>query len=382
MTIQRKVGIKVILLITLALLALQLPEMGLTKAYAADKSITGLGTGSIRNPVNGNTDGLTAWTGSYVYYGKYDGKPVKYRVLDKASMDFGGNTMLLDCDNTLYTSVFEESGRGSWERSSIKSGLNAEQFLTKEGVFTSAEKAAIAESKKANKKELDGSGGSELVYKALTGEQIFLLDSVEATRLSYGYTDWGNGHNNYVQKAATRKKDGVDKKWWLRSPLDGYVNVGGYVQTGGEILTVSFNGSIGVSPAFNVNLSSILFSSELPSESGSYKLTLKDNNLSIKKDGNITRNGKTITIPYSASGTYNRVSVLMTDKAYNDSGAAVKYYGKLNSSKQFILPNGYNTNWKVYILAEQVNGAFETDYASIPVEIRITAEPVKEKQTE
>ena len=98
MTIQRKVGIKVILLITLALLALQLPGMGLTKAYAADKSITGLGTGSIQNPVNGNTDGLTAWTGSYVYYGKYIGKPVKYRVLTTRSSDFGGNSMLLDCN--------------------------------------------------------------------------------------------------------------------------------------------------------------------------------------------------------------------------------------------------------------------------------------------
>ena len=67
MTIQRKVGIRIVLLIALALLALHLPGMGLTKAYAADKSITGLGTGSIQDPVNGNTDGLAGWTGSYVY---------------------------------------------------------------------------------------------------------------------------------------------------------------------------------------------------------------------------------------------------------------------------------------------------------------------------
>ena len=65
-------------------------------AYAdSDKTITGLCTGAIGNP----TSGAGGW--SYVYYGRYGGSAMKYRVLDKASNDFGGNTMLLDCDSTI-----------------------------------------------------------------------------------------------------------------------------------------------------------------------------------------------------------------------------------------------------------------------------------------
>ena len=39
----------------------------------------------------------------YVYYGSYNGKPVKYRVLDKDSLDYGveGGSMLLDCDTVV-----------------------------------------------------------------------------------------------------------------------------------------------------------------------------------------------------------------------------------------------------------------------------------------
>lgn len=64
----------------------------ISTVYAAevsyDTSNIGLGTGAIHNPVAPSNDG-SLWTGSYVYYGKYDGtNPTKYRVLDKASTDF------------------------------------------------------------------------------------------------------------------------------------------------------------------------------------------------------------------------------------------------------------------------------------------------------
>ena len=52
-------------------------------AKAEGKTITGLGTGTIGNPT-----GNGQWY--YVYYGKYNNNPVKYRVLSIKTTDFGG----------------------------------------------------------------------------------------------------------------------------------------------------------------------------------------------------------------------------------------------------------------------------------------------------
>ena len=114
----------------------------------ADKTITGLGTRVISNPVNGNTQDLTSWKGSYVYYGKYNGSPVKYRVLDKASTAFGGNTMLLDCDSTLFLAAFDTADLNKWEDSSLRKDLNEAGFYFKEGVFSAVEREAVAASTK------------------------------------------------------------------------------------------------------------------------------------------------------------------------------------------------------------------------------------------
>ncbi len=131
----------------------------MTPVYAdpvpAEKTITGLGTGAIGNPVPPE-DKDTPWTGSYVYYGKYDGiNPTKYRVLDKATTKFGGNTLFLDCDSTLYTAKFDSDGAfnaeghdpNEWAYSDVKKGLSGNAFLEKDGCFTGLEIKAIAESR-------------------------------------------------------------------------------------------------------------------------------------------------------------------------------------------------------------------------------------------
>lgn len=70
------------------------------QAAGGDKTIAGLGTGIIANPT-APTVSTDTWKGSYVYFGTYDGNPVKYRVLDNNTSVFGGTTMLLDCDSIL-----------------------------------------------------------------------------------------------------------------------------------------------------------------------------------------------------------------------------------------------------------------------------------------
>ena len=85
----------------------QAEELGVAKTPTTTKTIAGLGTSVIVDPTAPAND-TDAWKGSYVYYGNYNGSPVKYRVLDASTTKFGGTTMLLDCDSILYAQMFDE----------------------------------------------------------------------------------------------------------------------------------------------------------------------------------------------------------------------------------------------------------------------------------
>ena len=181
-----------------------------------------LGTSKIANPSSSGG----GW--SYVYFGTYDAdgsgdayqaKPVKYRVLDNETTvfskededDIKAKTMLLDCDSVLWAkSQFNSANNNDWATSSTKRFLNSEEdesakpsynysstgFLTTS--FSKTEQYAIAASTKENAYEgdpknsnndKDGDGDSNLEWKPLTGEKIFLLDAKEATNTSYGYSN-------------------------------------------------------------------------------------------------------------------------------------------------------------------------------------------------
>ena len=77
--------------------------------------------------------------------------------------------------------------------------------------------------------------------------------------------------------------------------------------------------------------------------------------------------------------------MFILDREYtpgNTNGAAILFYSALDSSSgsggTFLLPddcplNGWGTDYHVYLLAENVGGALETDYASIPVPVNAPA---------
>ena len=370
--------------------------LNLDKKYSA--GITGLGTGAITNPTapSKTTD---AWTGNYVYYGKYDGtNPTKYRVLDKASNDFGvtGKSLLLDCDSMLYESSFGSTN--VWANSDVKAGLNGISFLDKAGNFTDVEKGAIAESSKQKAVSDDGPGATNQRFTVLSGEKIFLLDAKEATRTSYGYSETANN-------AANRKKSGSGDIWWLRSPYDSgygdpYSHAGRVDSTAGIVHCAPVSGEAvtpGVSPALNVSLSSVIFSSLVSGTSGSagaaYKLTITDPALTIAAGA---VQDETDTDKYhisyaitdaSATATPTQVSVVVTDGTWSTDGGwsdATKFqYTKLDMDSfaltgtgTFTLDSSFTGTWgsdyHVYVLAEDVNGEKETDYASAPVEITIS----------
>lgn len=358
------------------------------ESTGTEKTIAGLGTGIIANPT-APTSTSDVWTGSYVYFGTYSGSPVKYRVLDSNTTVFGGTTMLLDCDSILWTGsdpggVFSSGNINEWAHSDIRRYLN-ETFLTNN--FSTTEQNAIAKSTKSAADSSDGDGWSDLNYVELNNDKIFLLDAKEATNESYGYsyTDWGA--TNRVKKIG-----GNPAFWWLRSTHLNSAHEVGAVYTNGSLSqsAAEFDG-IGVSPALNVKLSSVLFASVSSGTAGEvgaeYKLTLLDENMTIVGNGEVTRTGDTVTIPYAMSGSNSanatQVSVLLLDKEYtegNTNDAEVLYYGALDTSVNnsstgtFTLPSDLSDkvcerDYYAYIIAEDVNGTYETDYASEPVEI-------------
>lgn len=406
-------------------------ETGETTETTTAKTIAGLGTGMIADPTAPSAD-TDAWKGSYVYFGNYDAdgdgtaEPTKYRVLDANTTRFSeadddGNqaeTMLLDSDKILYDQKFDNDGKANegytkandWAGSDVKNSLNGTDFLNKDGVFTTAEKSAIAQSTIAahaliaeNEEEANAEGavgiagwtkGAFANYVPLTGEKVFLLDAEDVSNNAYGYSTTGGSCGN------RKKSGGWAAYWWLRSADGDSDRNAGYVYLRGDIHDGSvYNDYPGVSPALNLNLSSVIFTSVISGTSGEtgteYKLTLKDSDMSIEPESGVTKSGNTVTIPYTISGTNSgnatQVSVLVLDKEYtagNTNGAKVLDYQKLNDvnststseSGTYTLSDDLSgkaagTDYHVYILAEDVNDEKETDYASEPVEIHLREAP-------
>ena len=387
------------------------PQTAGTVKAAADKTITGLGTGAIANP----TPGAGGW--SYVYYGSYNGSNVKYRVLDNYTTEFGSNpTMLLDCDTILAVMAADDAydwveiGQGtvtypgySWGTSTPYRWLNGSDFYGNAGVFTSVEKSAIVASTKTDFSN-DGEVRGDYASQNLTGEHVFLLDAKEVNRNDYGYKE------SYDDEAVRIKcYNGSAYDWWLRSYEDWSESLPNYIcedaaiiQADGGLNTnpavpVENSYLAGVSPAFNVDLSSVIFSSLIsgtPGASGAeYKLTLKDANMSVSvtSGSDITRDGAVITVPYTISGSNagetTQISVVIKDGAWNLGTSATSGYTYLkldvesfgtSGTGTFTMPEEYadktlGTDYFVYILAEDVNGGNATDYASAPLSITIPA---------
>ena len=151
--------------------------------------------------------------------------------------------MFLDCDSILYYQQFDNDGAANvdgkkandWSISDVKSSLNGNGFLNKEGVFTTAEKNAIAASNvDSHVLTTNSTTGVNVAswtqstvvnYVALTGEQIFLLDAEDVSNGAYGYSMTDKSTEN-------RKKTGSSGSyfWWLRSAFNDYYDRAGYVK--------------------------------------------------------------------------------------------------------------------------------------------------------
>ncbi|MBO6299666.1 MAG: Ig domain-containing protein [Lachnospiraceae bacterium] len=218
----------------------------------------------------------------------------------------------------------------------------------------------------------------------LDGDKVFFLSAREV----YDYISPTEGEG---LRAAYNRSEGY---WWLRSwkaPVNslavgvvkdvdlGYASPGMY--------------TYGARPAFNVDLSSVIFSADsdyrkpigsTPEAIASgavtqWRLTLLDDSLSVKPGAvsiDTVNPKKIILASCKTTGDPERVSVMITDKAYGTDGAKITHYGKLDTDKSFILPDGLDvedlgTGYHVYLLAENINTGYASDLASAPVEVKL-----------
>lgn len=368
---------------------MQLSEMVLHLAendwYAsADGKKLTLGTDEILNPVSGS------W--QHLYFGNYNGSPIDFRILSKSISDFGGKTMLLENAGYLLTKPFTThdstyDGARLWSTSTTREYLNGDFY---NDAFVEAEKSAIHSSTKSSISSSDYNGTIDKSYKfaSLTGDKVFLLDFREYGSKVYGFDDLSISSTNIYKFFTNIYKSETGKSYLTRSfNLNKNSQIIALPNGASQIQFLHMNTDAYVSPALNIKLSSVLFTKNVSGHPNSYnayhKLSLLTGSVSAAVNGNAVKTGNTIDIPYSVTGdSATQLSVMILDKAYtagNTNGARIKYYGKAadvttskSGSLSFEVPSEFSAqtagkDYFIYLVAEDINGEKETDYAGTPV---------------
>ena len=289
--------------------------------------------------------------------------PVKWRVLENAD----GQLFLLSDQNLDVFQYHTDSESVTWEKSTMRSWLNGYSAEQNTGgssgidytsdhfigtAFSEKEQGAIADTTVVNDDNPDHNteGGND------TTDQIFLLSIEEVQNADYGFTDDSSRiatNTAYVAgggEIGGNMLHGVGEAdyWWLRSPGDlnhraagvaAGVSVDGGVGGYGYSVRIAY---LAVRPAFNLDLTSVLFTSAAAggkSASGmdsgltavddytgsEWKLTLLDETreFAVTEQTVSGAPGDTITLNYTGAttGTNEYISVIIAD----NSGA--QYYG-------------------------------------------------------
>ena len=378
------------LLLAACLLTAMLPAA----ALAADTGLAiqlvsgggGGGGGNADNLSGGQADNV--WFGSYYQRNADTKDPVKWRVLSNAS----GQLFLLSDQNLEVFQYHTAEENVTWETSTMRSWLNGYGTYSGDNLLTAAfsakEQAAIAETLVVNDDNAyyGTDGGSN------TTDRLFLLSLDEAEDRRYfprfsssryaantAYVADGGRLGSYMYEA------GELDSWWLRSPgpdnsKAAFVDEGGAVIFDGN--PVNYR-STAVRPAFNLKLSSVLFTSAATDgksagasglaqvaayDGKDWKLTLLDSSRAFAVSNAVLSAG-TITFSYSGAqtGTNEYLSAVIVT-----GDDTIAYYGRIlqlssaSGTASLSLPSGVTLSdtTKLYVFNEQCNGDKRTDYAS------------------
>ena len=352
-------------------------------------SISGGIDESVTNQISGYND---ACGYDYIYYGSYDGSPIKWRVLDNQTNTGEPGYFLLSEEllgSEYYGGVyFSYEGVSTWQGSYAQSWCK--EFA--ENSFTEDEKNYVMTVSKKEAREYEANDIVGFYESELINEKVFFLSAYEARNPSYGFT----GNETRVAKWKYDSR----AWWWIRSYYSlhgmGYIDTDGRMAYGDFLDEDALKQRRPARPAFNLDGSDILFLSNakggkadtetdpdlaaIPEHgSGEWKLTIYDStrtNFSARTLGYTdVAAGSDIRVGYSGArkGSNEYVSVIIADAQGQN-----LYYGRIAEDSEsgeavvavpYSLPVGKYT-LKVY--SEQYNGDYRTDYASNFVELPIS----------
>ena len=344
---------------------------------------------SATNQISGYND---ACGYDYIYYGSYEGSPIKWRVLDNQTNTGEPGYFLLSEEllgSEYYGGVyFSYDGINTWQGSYAQSWCG--EFAEKS--FTEDEKKYVMTVSKKEAREYNEGGIIGFYESELINEQVFFLSAYEARNPRYGFT----GDETRVAKWKYDSR----AWWWIRSYFAlhgmGYIDTDGRMAYGDILDEDALKQRRPARPAFNLDGSDILFLSNakggkadtetgpdlaaIPEHgSGEWKLTIHDStrdNFSAKTRGYTdVAAGTDIRVEYSGArtGSNEYVSVIIADEQGQN-----LYYGRIAAGSEsgeaavavpYSLPAG---NYTLKVYSEQYNGDYRTDYAGNFVELPIT----------
>ena len=386
-------------ILPLLLIACLVMAMLPAAALAADtgKAIQLVSGGSAANIGGSQKDNV--FFGNYFQSNRTTKDPVKWRVLSNA----GRQLFLLSDQNLDALQYHTEQEDVTWETSTIRSWLNGYDASANTGgsngidytgdnflntAFSAKEQTAIAETNVVN--DDNDETGADIPIDAGddTTDRIFLLSLTETYNKKYFPNYCFSTNTAYVADGGkfgySMYGVGESDWWWLRSPGSDQSRAAFIEWEDGTSVTDGNpvnNESTAVRPAFNLNLSSVLFTSAadggkpanglaaVADYSGSdWKLTLLDSSRTFAVS-NAMLSGNTVTFSYSGAqtGVNEYLSAVIMDQ-----NGTIAYYGRIlqpgsaSGTASLTLPSGVTLSdtTKLYVFNEQYNGDKLTDYAS------------------
>ena len=325
-------------------------------------------------------------TAPTVYFGQnHENNPAAWRVIGYDGSGVAssqGDMTLLAAGNMGVVKFADTTANNKYAPSNLKTAIDA-----------LAEKLTTEENAAVKKRTLTSGSYNGENTDCVAGAQV---DNAVFWPLSIAEASAVNNDLRIADKEHTKW---ASSYWWLRSPgtsayVVAVVKGNGSVSCAGH----SLGTEIGVRPAFNLNLNSVLFASAavggkpyggltpIPEYSGNeWKLTLLDNssNFAVTEKAVSAAPDDTVALHYTGASAWPNeyISAIIADS----SGA--QYYGRItrpaigNGTVEIKIPSDLAPgDYTMKVFSEQYNGDYNTDYASNFTDIALTVENQPDEQ--
>lgn len=402
-----KIGIRLgALLLSLCLIIGMMPVMASAAQTDTGRSLQLVDNGTAPN-INGYDSSNNSY--DYIYYGTWEGSPIKWRVLDdKTNTGDDGLFLLTDLAHIkkgeglrFDVTKPDDPGMSIWETSDAR--IWCTEFYTNN--LSALEQVSVLATTKSDEEFVAGIYDYRFAasYNILNGDKVFFLSAEEASNAEYGFVD------DYARRADSTMSVvwGTDSftvrggeegsvwngSWWLRNdlPYGGHTQAGFVYYWGGIGIEQISEWPMAARPAFNLDLDSVLFTSAAyggkSSDVGNltlvnaydgneWKVTVRDKSRNLKiSDVEITGDSVTFSYSNAVTGLNEYLSSVIVDNG------VLTYYGRIlaldgvinkdSATASIDIPSGVTLSdtTKLYIFNEQANEDRMTDYASRLIDV-------------